>query len=131
MVLVLIKLLQRDLYAKGYIYKAQYSGWYSVTDECFYTDAQVSKSPAPPEGDGHTISLETGSVVEWTSEENYMFRLSAFRDALIEHYAKNMRSVYPPQYRRNVLGMLGAALIGPAPPSSEDPEDAPTSPKVA
>ncbi|KAF8889153.1 hypothetical protein CPB84DRAFT_1749346 [Gymnopilus junonius] len=57
----------RDLYAKGFIYKSQYSGWYSITDECFYTDAQVSSSPSPPAGDGHCISMETGATVEWTS----------------------------------------------------------------
>lgn len=30
------------------------------------------------------VSIETGSVVEWTAEENYKFRLSAFQDRLIE-----------------------------------------------
>jgi len=90
-------LLQRNLRAKGYIYKSQYSGWYSVTDECFYTDAQVA--------DG--VSLETGAAVEWAEEENYMFRLSAFREKLLEHFTRNKRSVYPEQYLDNVIGMLG------------------------
>ncbi|KAF4610605.1 hypothetical protein D9613_006483 [Agrocybe pediades] len=87
----------RNLHAKGYIYKSQYSGWYSVTDECFYTDSQVA--------DG--VSLETGAAVEWAQEENYMFRLSAFRKPLLEHFTNNRRSVYPEQYYDNVIGMLG------------------------
>ena len=28
--------------------------------------------------------METGHVVEWTNEENYMFRLSSFRDRLLQ-----------------------------------------------
>lgn len=93
-----VETVWRDLYAKGYIYKGQYSGWYSVTDECFYTDAQVDKEQG--------ISLETGAVVEWCAEENYMFRLSALREGLLTHYTAHTESVYPPQYRDQVLGML-------------------------
>lgn len=40
-----------------------------------------------------------------------MFRLSAFRDALLHHYLSNPRSVYPPQYHENVIGMLGGAPL--------------------
>ncbi len=28
--------------------------------------------------------METGNVVEWSSEENYLFRLTAFREKLLE-----------------------------------------------
>ncbi|KDR70721.1 hypothetical protein GALMADRAFT_230009 [Galerina marginata CBS 339.88] len=111
----------KNLYAKGYIYKSQYSGWYSITDECFYTDAQVA--------DGH--SLETGSAVEWSSEENYMFRLSTFRDSLLEHYMAHPDAVYPPQYHENVLAMLGAAPVDPTPRGTESAEDAAPALKTA
>lgn len=30
------------------------------------------------------ISTETGNRVEWSAEENYMFRLSIFREKLLE-----------------------------------------------
>jgi methionyl-tRNA synthetase len=39
-----------------------------------------------------------------------MFRLSAFRGALLAHVASSPTSVYPEQYREQVLGWLGAAL---------------------
>ena len=54
----------------------------------------------------NTVSVETGAVVEWSSEENYMFRLSAFRDALLQHYTSNPGAVYPSQYHSDVLQML-------------------------
>lgn len=93
--------MQNRLHEKGYIYKSKYEGWYSVTDECFYSDAQVGSS-----GD-QRVSLETGAAVEWCSEENYMFRLSAFRPALLSHIMDTPTSIYPPQYRTQVLGWLG------------------------
>ncbi|KAJ3513152.1 hypothetical protein NLJ89_g3113 [Agrocybe chaxingu] len=103
----LTTLIQRKLNEKGFIYKGKYAGWYSITDECFYTDAQVTTDPSGTQ----KISVETGAVVEWTSEENFMFRLSAFRDALRNHYTSNHRSVQPSQYRDDVLRMLGAEVL--------------------
>ena len=32
------------------------------------------------------VSIESGSAVAWMSEENYMFRLSAFSDRLLAWY---------------------------------------------
>ena len=58
-------------------------------------------------GASQTISIETGSPVEWAEEENYMFRLSSFRDALLDHYRSNSTSIYPEQYREDTLKMLG------------------------
>ncbi|KIM46494.1 hypothetical protein M413DRAFT_64505 [Hebeloma cylindrosporum] len=101
----------RILDEKGYIYKGKYEGWYSVTDECFYTDSQVvfvpasSPSSSPP-AEPMYKSIETSSPVTWVSEENYMFRLSAFREALLHHYTHNKSSVFPEQYRLDVIGML-------------------------
>lgn len=106
--------------AKGYIYKGSYSGWYSVTDECFYTDSEVTQVTFPSASSIsasaststpdvlHTISIETGSHVEWTEEENYMFRLSAFRKGLLQYYTTHELSIQPQQYREDVLKMLGA-----------------------
>lgn len=35
------------------------------------------------------MSVETGKEVEWSSETNYHFRLSAFQDRLLELYKNN------------------------------------------
>lgn len=44
-----------------------------------------------------------------------MFRLSAFREALLSHYTYNKRSVFPEQYRLDVIGMLESGQPGDAP----------------
>lgn len=55
--------LWRVLAERGHIYKGTYSGWYSVRDECFYTESELIDGKAP-----------TGAEVEWVAkEESYFF----------------------------------------------------------
>lgn len=60
--------------------------------------------------DAHYISTETGSRVEWTQEENYKFRLSAFRDSLLEHFKSHPDAVFPQQHYLDVLTALNGPL---------------------
>lgn len=41
------------------------------------------------------MSKETGKPVEWTSEENYHFRMSALQPHLLEFYEKNPKFIVP------------------------------------
>ncbi|KAL4081130.1 tRNA synthetases class I (M)-domain-containing protein [Scleroderma citrinum] len=75
----------RSLSAQGLIYKDTYEGYYSTTDECFYPTSRVSPHPTLPDT---MIATETGSVVEWSREVNYKFRMSSFRNALFAHYTR-------------------------------------------
>ena len=61
----------------GDIYLDTYSGWYSVRDEGFFTEAETSVGP-----DGVRVATETGAPVTWTEEQTYFFRLSAYTDKL-------------------------------------------------
>lgn len=56
------------------------------------------------------VSIETGSAVEWMEEENYMFRLSAFQDSLLERYKSDPLSIYPPTQHADVIDMLSQPL---------------------
>ncbi|KAL1683220.1 tRNA synthetases class I (M)-domain-containing protein [Schizophyllum commune] len=111
----------KRLDAQGLIYKAAYAGWYSVSDECFYTDAQVESVPDPKDPTKTImISIETKNAVEWSSEENYMFRLSAFQDALLKHYKNGADAngasyspthIYPPQAHAQIVDILENAPL--------------------
>ncbi|SGY73202.1 BQ5605_C005g03273 [Microbotryum silenes-dioicae] len=79
--------LWRELKNKGYIYKSSYAGWYAVSDEAYYSENQVTDTVDPKTGEQIKISIETGSRVEWMQEDNYKFRLSAFRKPLLEWLA--------------------------------------------
>ncbi|KAF9463674.1 tRNA synthetases class I (M)-domain-containing protein [Collybia nuda] len=105
-----VEYIWRALDAKGLIYKGDYSGWYSITDECFYTSAQVTPSTCPSTGNSTTISIETGAVVEWHNEQNYMFKLSQFQESLLAHYTSNPRSIFPEQHHTHIVQILSAPL---------------------
>ena len=78
-----------------YIYESKHQGWYSVSDETFYPESQVQLIVDPPTGRKIMVSIETGKEVEWTSERNYHFRLSEFRDRLLGFYEQNSQFIVP------------------------------------
>ena len=95
---------------RGYIYESKHEGWYSVSDETFYPEAQVQLIIDPPTGRKIMASTETGKEVEWTSERNYHFRLSAFRDRLLDFYQANPDFVVPRSRMADVVREVTAGL---------------------
>ncbi|KAM4662475.1 methionine--tRNA ligase, mitochondrial isoform 1-T2 [Discoglossus pictus] len=78
----------KTLEERGYIYKGTYQGWYCTSDEAFLTEGQTAEK-RDTHGNTIRVSLESGHQVHWMSEENYMFRLSALRPALLRWLDKN------------------------------------------
>lgn len=54
--------------------------------------------------------METGKEVDWTEEENYHFRLSAFRDQLLEFYEANPRWIIPRTRHLDIENAVKAGL---------------------
>src|SRR5271167_3185200 len=100
---------QTILEEHGHIYKGMHEGWYSVTDECFYKESQI-EDRQDSVGMPIKVSKETGSTVEWTLEENYCFRLSAFCERMKEYYLNNPASIVPKTYYQDVLNALDTGL---------------------
>ena len=59
--------LWRELEKNNDIYLSNYSGWYSVSDEAFYSEDEIE------EVDGKKISVSSKSTVEWIEEEVLLF----------------------------------------------------------
>ncbi|KAI0920762.1 hypothetical protein AcW1_005059 [Taiwanofungus camphoratus] len=98
--------LWRELNARDLIYKGRHHGWYSVSDECFYPESQVTRKTDSEEE--YYVSVETGSRVEWMEEENYKFRLSSFRSLLYDHFTKHNDAIYPPQHQADIVATLSS-----------------------
>ncbi|NVE94022.1 methionine--tRNA ligase [Altererythrobacter lutimaris] len=64
--------------AKGDLYLDRYEGWYSVRDEAYYDESELVV------GEGQEKLSPQGTPVEWTVEESWFFRLSAYQDRLLE-----------------------------------------------
>ncbi|KAF2842658.1 methionyl-tRNA synthetase-like protein [Patellaria atrata CBS 101060] len=93
----------RLLRDRGYIYASKHEGWYSVSDETFYPQSGVHLVLEPSTGRKMMASIETGKEVEWTSETNYHFRLSAFKSQLLDFYDQNPGWVIPNTRMQDVV----------------------------
>ncbi len=83
----------------GDLYLDRYEGWYSVRDEAFYGESELI------DGEGGQRLSPQGTPVEWTAEESWFFRLSKYRDYLIE--LNESPGFLEPEGRRNeVLSFL-------------------------
>lgn len=104
-----VKELWTKLEQKGDIYLGRYEGWYSISDESFLTPQNITDG-VDKDGNPCKVSLESGHVVTWVSEENYMFRLSAFRERLLEWYHANPGCIVPEFRRREVIRAVEKGL---------------------
>lgn len=89
--------LWKQLQDAGDIYLNKYAGWYSVRDEAFYGEDELTTQP-----DGKKICTATGTEVEWIEEESYFFRLSKYTDKLLELY-ETQPDFIQPSFRRNEI----------------------------
>ena len=90
--------------ANGDIYLSKYSGWYSVRDEAYFDDGELTDGP------GGTRLAPSGAPVEWVEEESYFFRLSAFGDRLLAHYEQHPEFVTPEAYRNEIVAFVKRGL---------------------
>lgn len=93
----------RLLQHSGHVYEAKHEGWYSVSDETFYTESQLVRQQDPITGRVYPASVETGSEVEWMEEKTYHFRLTAMKDQLLEFYKQNPDWITPDFRMREVV----------------------------
>ncbi len=85
--------------ASGDLYLDRYEGWYSVRDEAFYDESELVA------GEGGAKLSPQGTPVEWNVEESWFFRLSRYRDYLVE--LNETPGFLEPESRRNeVLAFL-------------------------
>lgn len=55
------------------MYLGSHEGWYSTSDETFYTEEEIKSN-----SNGQVTSIETGNTVEWIKETNYRFKLAKY-----------------------------------------------------
>ena len=83
------------LLEKGDIYLGEYSGWYSVSDEEFFTESQLAEVYRDEEGNVIGGVAPSGHQVEWVSEESYFLRLSKYQDRLVEFFKSHPEFITP------------------------------------
>jgi methionyl-tRNA synthetase len=93
---------------RGDLYLGRYEGWYSVRDEAYYDESELIEGPEGSDS-GQKLSPQ-GTPVEWTVEESWFFRLSAYQQRLLDHYSANPDFIRPESRRNEVLRFVEGGL---------------------
>ena len=83
------------LLEKGDIYLGEYSGWYSVSDEEFFTESQLVEVYRDDQGNVIGGVAPSGHEVELVSEESYFFKLSNYADRLTAFFKEHPEFIQP------------------------------------
>ena len=83
------------LLEQGDIYLGEYSGWYSVSDEEFFTESQLAEVYRDEEGKVIGGVAPSGHEVELVSEESYFFKLSNYADRLTAFFKEHPEFIQP------------------------------------
>jgi len=94
----------RHMEDAGDIYLGNYEGWYSVRDEAFYAETETSIG-----ADGIRFGPQ-GTPVEWTKEQTYFFKLSAYQNRLLSYYESNPDFILPETRRNEVVSFVKSGL---------------------
>lgn len=94
----------RRMQERGDIYLSKYAGWYSVREEAYFDEGEITSAP-----DGGKLS-PNGTPVEWVEEESYFFKLSAYADRLLAHYEANPQFVTPRNYFNEIIAFVKRGL---------------------
>ena len=90
------------LKASGDAYLGKYEGWYCTNDETFWPQAKLIEGRCP--------NPECRRPVEWLSEDNWFFRLSAYRERLIAFYKERPEWLRPQAVYNEMMAVLEGGL---------------------
>ncbi len=99
-----VKEIWKRLINSGDIYLDKYSGWYSISDEAYYDEDEITDE------NGTRIAKISGSKVEWVEEDSYFFKLSSWSRKLLEHYDKHKNFISPNSRKNEVINFVKKGL---------------------
>ncbi len=91
-----------QLLEQGDIYLGEYEGWYSVSDEEYFTETQLEEVYKDENGKVIGGKAPSGNEVELVKEESYFFRMSKYADRLVEYYNSHPEFILP-ESRKNEM----------------------------
>ena len=84
----------------GDVYEGFFEGWYCVSCEAFKTEKDLEDGNCPVHR----------KPPQWIKEKNHFFRLSKYRQRLLDHYAAHPEFLEPEIRRNEMLRLLEAGL---------------------
>src|SRR5271154_2492816 len=92
------------MHANGDIYLSKYKGWYSVREEAYFDEDELTEGP-----DGGKLA-PSGAPAQWVEEESYFFKLSTYADRLLAHYEAHPEFVTPEKYGNEIVAFVKRGL---------------------
>jgi len=83
----------------GHVYEGTYEGWYDVSSETFFRESDLVDGKSPE-----------GNPVQWVSEKNWFFKLSAFEQPIRDHIQANPTFLLPESRKNEVLSFMKEGL---------------------
>ncbi|MDN6968075.1 methionine--tRNA ligase [Oenococcus sp. UCMA 17063] len=80
---------------EGDIYKGNYTGWYSVSDEEYFTESQLAEVYRDKEGKVIGGKAPSGHEVQLVKEETYFFKMGKYSDWLLQYYRDHPEFLQP------------------------------------
>lgn len=93
----------QQLLDQGDIYLGKYEGWYSVSDEEFFTEKQLEEVYRDEQGNVIGGKAPSGHEVELIQEESYFFRMSKYADRLVQYYEEHPEFIRPESRKNEML----------------------------
>jgi len=90
------------LIKQGDVYLGEYTGWYSVDDEEYFTESQLSEVYRDKEGKVIGGKAPSGHEVQLVKEPSYFFKMSKYADRLLKYYDDNPTFIEP-EIRKNEM----------------------------
>ncbi|MCZ2493486.1 methionine--tRNA ligase [Dellaglioa carnosa] len=90
------------LLEQGDIYLGEYEGWYSVSDEEFFTESQLAEVFRDDAGKMIGGKAPSGHEVSLVKEESYFFKMSKYADRLLSYYDAHPDFIQP-ESRKNEM----------------------------
>ncbi|MHC5215783.1 methionine--tRNA ligase [Enterococcus sp. LJL128] len=91
-----------QLLDQGDIYLGEYEGWYSVSDEEYFTETQLAEVYRNEDGKVIGGKAPSGHEVELVKEESYFFRMSKYAERLVDYYNEHPEFIQP-ESRKNEM----------------------------
>lgn len=98
-----IQKIFQALLDKGDIYLGEYEGWYSVSDEEYFTESQLAEVYRDEQGNITGGKAPSGHEVELVKEECYFFKMSKYADKLVKYYDEHPDFIVPSSRKHEML----------------------------
>ena len=98
--MAVVELILQRIYDKGDIYYSEYEGLYCFGCERFYTERELVEGKCP----------DHETEPELIKESNYFFKMSKYKQWLIDHINNTPGFIRPQRYKNEVLAFLKEPL---------------------